>query len=130
MNITGIDHVVLRVRDLDIATAFYTRVLGCTPERRQDAIGLVQLRAGESLIDLVAIDGTLGRIGGAGPSAEGRNMDHLCLRVADFNEQAVRDHLSLHGVEIGETGLRYGATGHATSIYLKDPDGNRLELRA
>ncbi len=74
--------------------------------------------------------GKLGAMGGAAPGREGRNMDHLCLRIADFEIGAVRAHLKTHDVEPGEKGLRYGSTGEAISIYLSDPDGNALELRA
>lgn len=130
MRLEGIDHVVLRVHDLERAVDFYTRILGCTLERRQEAIGMVQLRAGSSLIDLVSVDGVLGRKGGAGPGPEGHNMDHLCLRVADFDLEAVREQLTRHGVEIGEVGSRFGASGEGTSLYLADWEGNRLELRA
>ncbi len=126
----GIDHVVIRARDLDAMLAFYCEVLGCTIERRRDDLGLIQLRAGNALIDLAPVGGKLGAIGGAAPGVEGRNMDHLCLRIADFEVNAVRAHLKAHGVEPGEEGLRYGSTGEAISIYLSDPDGNALELRA
>jgi len=85
-----IDHVVLRVRDGAAMQAFYCDVLGCSVERRQDGIGLVQLRAGKSLIDLVPVDGKLGRMGGAAPGAEGRNMDHLCLRAEPFDREVER----------------------------------------
>jgi glyoxylase I family protein len=74
-----LDHIVLRVGDVEAMSAFYCNVLGCGIERRQDDIGLLQLRAGSALIDLVAIDGKLGRMGGAAPGVEGRNMDHFCL---------------------------------------------------
>jgi len=127
--ITGIDHIVLRARDQEALVRFYVEVLGLTVERRQDAIGLVQLRAGSSLIDIVGVDGRLGRMGGAAPGAEGRNLDHFCLTVAGFDLQAVRAHLLAHGVEVGEEGLRYGAGGEGLSIYLKDPEGNGVELR-
>jgi glyoxylase I family protein len=130
MRLLGIDHVVLRVLDPAAMESFYVEVLGCTVERRQDAIGLVQLRAGAQLIDLVDVAGPLGRAGGAGPGKEGRNMDHLCLRVVDFEVEAVRAHLHAHGVATGDEGLRYGSTGEATSLYLSDPEGNGLELRA
>lgn len=129
IQITGIDHLVLRAHDQDRLVAFYTGVLGLAVERRQDEIGLVQLRAGTSLIDIVSVDGRLGRMGGAGPAAEGRNLDHFCLTVAGFDLEAVRRHLLDHGVEVGEEGLRYGAGGEGLSLYLKDPEGNGLELR-
>jgi glyoxylase I family protein len=124
-----IDHVVLRVRDLPAMQRFYCDVLGCREERRQDEIGLVQLRAGDSLIDLVALDGKLGRQGGAGPSAEGHNMDHLCLQVENYDEAAIVAHLTAHGARVGEIGSRYGAKGEGPSIYLYDPQGNMVELK-
>lgn len=129
MNIQGIDHVVLRVRDLERAVGFYHRVLGCPVERRQDAIGMVQMRAGRSLIDLVAVDGTLGLKGGAAPGRDGHNMDHLCLALSDFDADAVRSQLESHGVTVGEIGSRFGAGGEGLSLYFTDPEGNRLEFR-
>lgn len=125
----GIDHVVIRTKDHAAMMAFYQDVIGCTLERTQEAIGLYQLRCGTSLIDLVPVDGKLGRMGGAAPGAEGRNMDHLCLRIEDFDAGRVRAHLESYGVAVGDEGLRYGSTGEAVSIYLADPDGNVLELR-
>jgi len=130
MRLLGIDHVVIRARDPVALERFYVDILGCTVERRQDAIGLVQLRAGAQLIDLVDVAGRLGRMGGAAPGSEGHNMDHLCLRVIDFDVETVRAHLEAHGVAIGEIGERHGSTGEATSLYLSDPEGNGLELRA
>jgi glyoxylase I family protein len=124
-----IDHVVLRVRDAAAMQAFYCDVLGCSVERRQDDIGLVQLRAGESLIDLVAVDGKLGRMGGAAPGAEGRNMDHLCLRAEPFDRAAIAAHLAAHGVRVGDFGSRYGAQGEGPSQYLFDPEDNLVELK-
>ena len=129
MHLLGIDHVVIRARDPARLERFYVEVLGCTVERRQDAIGLVQLRAGAQLIDLVDVAGRLGRMGGAAPGQDGHNMDHLCLRVVDFEVEAVRAHLEAHGVAIGDVGERYGSTGEAVSLYLSDPEGNGLELR-
>ncbi|MDR6951746.1 catechol 2,3-dioxygenase-like lactoylglutathione lyase family enzyme [Ancylobacter sp. 3268] len=129
MQVNGIDHVVLRVGDLDVATRFYSQVLGCPLERRQEAIGMVQLRAGGALIDLVAVDGPLGRRGGAAPGAEGRNLDHLCLRIAGFEPERIRSELAAHGIAADAAVLRYGAAGEGPSIYLRDPDGNGVELR-
>ncbi|KQY90554.1 VOC family protein [Pelomonas sp. Root1444] len=129
LKLQGIDHLVLRVVDLDRMVRFYVDTLGCSVERRQDAIGLVQLRAGRSLIDLVPVDGKLGRMGGAAPGAEGRNLDHFCLRVDPFDEAALRAHLAAHGVDAGKTESRYGAEGEGPSIYLSDPEGNVVELK-
>ncbi|MDE3114045.1 MAG: VOC family protein [Pseudomonadota bacterium] len=124
-----LDHVVLRVRDLDASLRFYCGALGCTVEKHQDAIGLMQVRAGDSLIDLVPLDGKLGRLGGAGPGAEGRNLDHFAIQIAPYDEAAICAHLAAHGVEIGEAGRRYGAEGDGPSLYLRDPDGNVVELK-
>lgn len=124
-----IDHLVLRVRDLPAMRAFYCDVLGCTEERRQDAIGLLQLRAGDSLIDLISVDGKLGRMGGAAPGSEGHNLDHLCLRVEPFEREAIVAHLQAHGVRLGDFGPRYGAEGEGPSQYLFDPEGNMVELK-
>ena len=124
-----LDHVVLRVRDTAAMVAFYCDVLGCTVERRQDPIGLVQLRAGASLIDLVDVDGKIGRTGGAAPGEEGRNLDHFCLRIDPFDIDSLRMHFDIHHIDIGPVEQRYGAEGSGPSIYLKDPDGNTVELK-
>jgi glyoxylase I family protein len=125
----GLDHLVLRVKDAAAMERFYVEVLGLIVERRQGRIGLVQLRAGAQLVDLVAVDGMLGRQGGAGPGAEGRNLDHFCLNIEDFDLARVTAHLEAHGVTAGESGRRYGAGGFGVSVYLTDPEGNGLELR-
>jgi glyoxylase I family protein len=126
---TGLDHVVLRVADLPRMLGFYEGVLGCTIDKVQAGIGLTQLRAGRSLIDLITLDGALGRMGGAGPGAEGRNLDHFALAIVPFDEVAIRAHLAGHGVEITDSGQRYGAEGDGPSIYVKDPEGNIVELK-
>ena len=129
IRIREIDHVVLRIADLGRALAFYRDMLGCPVEKRQDEIGLVQLRAGRSLIDLVPLDGVLGRAGGAAPGAEGRNVDHFCVRVEPFDEAAIRAELRAHGVDAGAVATRYGAEGDGPSLYIRDPDGNVVELK-
>ena len=127
--IKGIDHVVVRARDLGRMVGFYREVLGCAVDKRRDDLGLVHMRAGASLIDLIAVDGELGRQGGAAPAAEGRNMDHLCLRVEPFDEDEIRSHLGAHGVEVSELYHNYGAEGEGPSLYLSDPEGNVVELK-
>lgn len=124
-----IDHVVLRIRDLKKSLTFYLDVIGCRIEKRQEPIGLIQLRAGHSLIDLIPLDGTLGRMGGEGPGKTGRNVDHVALQVLPFDEAAIRDHLARHGVAIADFGMRYGAQGTGPSFYVSDPDGNTVELK-
>jgi catechol 2,3-dioxygenase-like lactoylglutathione lyase family enzyme len=129
IRIRALDHVVLRVSDLNQMLRFYSEALGCPIERRQDALGLVQLRAGASLIDLVPVDCKLGRAGGAAPGPEGRNMDHFCLRVDPFDEAAIRSHLAKYGYSAGPVVQRYGAEGDGPSMYVTDPEGNVVELK-
>jgi len=129
IRIRDIDHLVLRVVDLPRMERFYCDVLGCSVEKRQDAIGLVQLRAGRSLLDLVPVDGPLGRAGGAAPGREGRNLDHFCFRVEPFDEAAIRAQLQRFGVQAGPLESRYGAEGEGPSMYLSDPEGNTVELK-
>ena len=119
--IKGLDHVVLRVADLDRAIRFYCEVLGCTEERRVESIDLVQLRAGAALIDLIAAAGV--------PAPGAGNMDHFALRIAPFDEADLRAHLDSHGVAVGELATRYGAEGSGPSLYIQDPDGNTVELK-
>ncbi|WP_019833739.1 VOC family protein [Sphingomonas sp. PR090111-T3T-6A] len=128
INIRAIDHVVLRVVDAARMVRFYTDVLGARLEKHQEAIGLLQLRVGDALIDLVPVDGELGRMGGAPPGREGRNVDHICFRVLPWDGPAILDELARHGIA-GEIVSRYGAEGDGPSIYLNDPEGNALELK-
>jgi catechol 2,3-dioxygenase-like lactoylglutathione lyase family enzyme len=125
-----IDHVVLRVIDLERSVAFYESVLGCTVAKRLDELGLIHLRAGSSMIDLVSVAGKLGQAGGKAPAREGRNMDHLCLRVEPFDEAALLAHLIEQGVEVlGPVAHNFGAEGVGLSLYFSDPDGNVIELK-
>jgi catechol 2,3-dioxygenase-like lactoylglutathione lyase family enzyme len=129
LTIREIDHLVLRVRDIETMIRFYGEVLGCPVHRRDEKIGLVQLRAGRGLIDLVPVDSEIGRAGGAAPGREGRNLDHFCLRVEPWEAGAIQAHLRAHGVAPGEVAQRFGAEGQGPSIYLTDPEGNTVELK-
>lgn len=129
LRLLAIDHLVLRVVDLQRMLHFYCDAVGCTIEKRQDNLGLIQLRAGSSLIDLVPVGGKLGRAGGAPPGKEGRNLDHFCLRVEPFDEAAIREQLARHGYTAGEVQQRYGAEGEGPSLYVTDPEGNVVELK-
>lgn len=130
-----IDHVVLRARDSARLVGFYRDVLGCAVEREVADLGLIQLRAGASLIDVVAADSRLGRLGGAGPAADrrstaaGPNMDHVCLRVEPFDPEVITAHLVQHGAAPSEVRHVYGAEGTGPSIYVDDPEGNTVELK-
>lgn len=126
-----IDHIVLRTTHVDEMVRFYSQVLGCGVERTLAAeTGLTQLRAGDSLIDIVAVDSELGRAGGAAPTPSGNNMDHFCLRLEVTSEQDLRDWLEQQQVESSPFEIRYGAEGYGPSVYISDPDGNTVELRS
>lgn len=129
LKIRHIDHLVLRVIDIQTMLDFYVGVLGCTLERVQEESGLYQLRAGDSLIDLVPVDSSLGRRGGAAPGPTGRNLDHFCLRIEDFDGEQIGRYLEGKGVESGAIESRYGAEGRGPSIYVTDPEGNVVELK-
>lgn len=125
-----IDHLVFRVIDLERSVAFYRAVLGCEVVRSRPQLGLIHLRAGASMIDLVDVQGPLGRPGGAGPGAGARNVDHLCLRIEPFDEARIVAHLHAHGVAPrGPASRNFGAEGEGPSLYFTDPDGNAIELK-
>ena len=124
----GLDHVVLLVEDMAAAETFYTEVIGCTVDRALPEYGMLQIRAGASLIDLVDIGSAEGAW--AKPDiAGGRNMDHVALATGPWDEAALRAHLAAYQVDIVEEGLRYGAKGEGYSVYIKDPSGNTIELK-
>jgi glyoxylase I family protein len=128
-NILGIDHVVFRVRDVPGALHFYESVLGARLERVLDEYGLYQLRIGNALIDLVDVAGKLGRAGGVPPGEGARNVDHVCLQVLPWDAEAILAHLAAHGIANAAVSSRYGAQGFGPSIYIKDPEGNTIELK-
>jgi len=127
--IAGFDHIVLRVRDKASVLDFYCGVLGLSVDRDRPELGLTHVRAGRQMIDLVTLDGPLGKLGGAGPGREGRNLDHFALQVRPFDAAAIRAHLAAHGVAVVEEGERYGADGDGFSLYVRDPEGNTVELK-
>lgn len=128
--IQAIDHLVLRVVDIERSIRFYQQVLGCEVVKRQAHLGLVHLRAGSSLIDLVSLDGKLGRQGGRAPGAKGRNVDHFCLRIEPFDEAQLIAHLAGFGIAPkGPASTNFGAEGQGLSLYFADPDNNLIELK-
>ncbi len=129
INITHIDHVVIRVNDLENMIAFYRDVLGCKLERGPGEARLAQLRAGQSLIDLVDTNGPIGLKGGGVPDHNAPNMDHLCLQLSAWDPDAIQKHLRENNVDFGEIAVRYGALGDGPSLYLRDPEGNTVELK-
>jgi catechol 2,3-dioxygenase-like lactoylglutathione lyase family enzyme len=124
----GLDHVVLLVGDMARARAFYCAVLGCTVEGTLPEHGMVQLRAGTALIDLVDI-GTAEGAWARPPVEGGRNVDHVCIATGPWDEAAMRAHLAAHDVAIVEEGIRTGARGDGLSFYIADPFGNVIELK-
>jgi glyoxylase I family protein len=128
IHIREIDHVVIRAADVAAMTRFYCDVLGCSIEKEQRELGLTQLRAGRSLIDLLQVGAQLDDPENGVPGSR-RNMDHVCLRVESFDADALGAHLTAHGARVGEHGVRYGADGYGPSLYLFDPEGNMVELK-
>ncbi|WP_111978612.1 VOC family protein [Algibacillus agarilyticus] len=130
MKITGIDHLVLRTTQTQIMVDFYCQVLSCVVERQlAPDVGLTQLRAGSALIDIVAVDSELGRLGGRASSGRDNNLDHFCLGFTEMSLSDLLVHLTKHNVRMGEVATRYGAQGFGQSVYIFDPDGNTVELK-
>jgi catechol 2,3-dioxygenase-like lactoylglutathione lyase family enzyme len=128
IRVESVDHVVLRVTDVDKVGSFYVDVLGGQWDRRRPDIGLHHLRLGQLMIDLVPVDGPLGQMGGAAPGTDGHNVDHVAFRVRPWDGDQILVHLRAHGIE-GEIKSRYGADGDGPSIYIQDPEGNGVELK-
>lgn len=129
--IAGIDHIVLRTSKLNRMLHFYCGILGCKLERQTtQETGLIQLRAGNALIDLISVDSTLGRAGGGAPTSTENNLDHFCLQLKVISEIEVKQHLLDHGIDVGDFHRRYGAEGFGNSVYIEDPEGNIVELRS
>ena len=127
----AIDHIVLRTDHYRGLIEFYCNVIGCTLERETSAeFGLTQLRAGNSLIDIVDVAGELGKTGGAAPGPTGNNLDHFCLQIEAFDETELITYLQSHNIDCGEFQERNGAQGIGRSLYISDIDGNTVELRA
>ena len=131
IEVAGIDHIVLRTTKLPAMLEFYNGILGCKIERETSPeTGLTQLRAGNALIDLVVVDSSLGKLGGGAPTQTGNNVDHFCLQLKPVLEEEIGAYLESKGVEAGEFENRYGAQGFGKSVYVKDPEGNVVELRS
>ena len=125
----GIDHVVIRVHQLAPMLNFYCDILGACLIKENAEIGLYHLSVGSSMIDLVPVDGKLGLRGGAPPDREGRNVDHIAIKIAPFDSEKIRKYLAGQGIASEEPVIRFGASGNGPSIYIKDPEGNGIELK-
>lgn len=129
--VAAVDHIVLRTTRLKEMIVFYSDVLGCKVERESSSeFGLTQLRAGNALIDLVVVDSELGRLGGGPPTSTENNLDHFCLQLKSISNDEITRHLESFDIEVGEFFKRYGAEGFGQSLYIKDPEGNVVELRS
>ncbi len=130
IHIKKLDHIVLRAKSPVTMIQFYCQVLGCHVERETSAeLGLTQLRAGDFLIDIVAVDSIIGQKGGDAPSRTGHNLDHFCVQIDPFDEEKIRAHLKECHVSADPVEIRYGASGEGPSIYIQDPEGNSIELK-
>jgi catechol-2,3-dioxygenase len=117
-----IDHIVLRIKDIEKMVSFYCDILGLTIEKQQPEIKLTQLRAGASIIDLIQKDDS--------PSGVERNLDHFCLRISPFDFQDLKEYFKKINITIYGYGTKYGAEGDGESFYLLDPENNEVELKA
>ena len=124
----GVDHVVIRAKDIDAMLGFYRDLLGCRVAKHNEPLGLWHLDAGGSMIDLVDINGKLGAAGGP-PPGPGRNVDNIAIKVEPFDAEAIRAYFTASGVEPDQAAVRFGADGDGPSIYMRDPEGNGVELK-
>jgi len=127
--VSQVDHIVLRVRDMHKSLRFYVDILGLEIARRNDHYSMIHIRAGASMIDLIDVEGLLGRQGGEPAGSSGRNVDHFCLRIDPFDEAALIRYFAQFDITVGRAESRYGAEGEGLSVYCIDPDGNTVELK-
>jgi catechol 2,3-dioxygenase-like lactoylglutathione lyase family enzyme len=120
LRVTGLDHVVLNVADVERSLAFYCGELGLAPER------VDEWRRGEVLFPSVRVDAHTIIDLLAAPRT-GENADHVCLVVEPLDLDAVKESGRFDVVDGPAT--RFGARGDGTSLYVRDPDGNTVELR-
>lgn len=124
-----IDHVVIRAVNAAELVAFYVNAIGCKLAWDRPDLGLTHLEAGDAMVDIISIDGALGSKGVSPAEGPGRNVDHVCLRIAPFDYDALRVHFETFGIAIDPPQPRFGAQGRGLSIYLTDPEGNGIEFK-
>jgi len=120
VRVRGLDHVVLRVADVERSLTWYCDELGCAPER------VDEWRAGKIFFPSVRVDATTVIDLLQAPRADA-NVDHVCLVIEPEDLQALKDSGRFDVVDGPDT--RWGAQGNGTSLYVRDPDGNVVELR-
>jgi len=137
--ILNLDHLVLRTRDLPRLRDFYLE-LGCSIERdRRADLGMIQLRIGTSMLDIVDVHGPIGQSGGKGGATDDnldhgnldhRNLDHYAVRIEPYDEVAILAFCEARGIQAEAPSFPLlGADGYGPAVYITDPDGNRLELK-
>ena len=126
--LVGLDHVVFLVADMPLAMTFYADVLGCVPGYTYPGLGMEQVWCGSALIVLWDVTHP-GAAPAIPPVTGGRNVDHVCIATSPFDPAAMRSHLAAHGVEIEREATHGGARGMGHSFYIRDPFGNKLELK-
>lgn len=124
----GVDHVVVRCKDIQSMLGFYRDLLGCRLAKHNEPLGLWHLDAGGSMIDLVDMNGKLGAAGGP-PPGPGRNVDHVAIKVEPFDAEEIAAYFAARGVTAEPPATRFGAEGDGPSMYLRDPEGNGVELK-
>ena len=129
VKITEMDHIVLRVKDVDVALQFYTETLGLKAERvEQWQKGEVRFPSArlndDTIIDFFASDDRPSNRDGV------RNQDHFCMVIEPTDMEELKSKFEAMGVDIqAGPGKRWGSHGDGISLYVYDPDDNVVELR-
>ena len=119
--VMGLDHIVLKTDKINTMLEFYCQILGCQIEKTQPDFRLTQLRAGINMLDIIEVDDA--------PAGNQHNLDHFCLQINPFDYENLKQYFDSKGINIYRYGKRIGAQGIGYSFYLKDPQGNELELK-
>jgi catechol 2,3-dioxygenase-like lactoylglutathione lyase family enzyme len=120
IRVVALDHVVLNVADVERSLAFYCGELGLAPVRvdawRRGEAPFPSARVDEhTIVDLLSRART------------GENADHICLVVEPVDLDAIKASGRFEVLDGPDS--RFGARGDGTSLYVRDPDGNTVELR-
>jgi len=127
--IKRLDHLVIKTTNIKEMMSFYCFILGYKIQRDSlKETGLLELSAGESMIDLFDSkhESNLNRLSG---ESKNNNIDHFCILLDNFDETDIKVHLKSFGVACSEIEMNYGSSGYGPSVYIHDPDGNKVELK-